>query len=122
MSTNFEDLIIRDTRANQPAAGIPGRVYYVTDEGVTERDNGATWQDISDSGSGTIGGSTGATDNAIIRADGTGGATVQNSAATIDDSGTVNIPTGQTYNINGTPHTHAGGGGGDDFLVVQVFS
>ena len=31
------------------------------------------------SGSGTIGGSTGSTDNAILRADGTGGATIQSS-------------------------------------------
>lgn len=38
---------------------------------------------------GTIGGSTGATDNAILRADGTGGATVQNSAVSIDDSGNI---------------------------------
>ncbi len=52
MSTNFEDLILRDTRANQPAAGVPGRLYYVTDENVTERDNGATWDDVSDSGGG----------------------------------------------------------------------
>ena len=36
---------------------------------------------------GSIGGSTGATDNAILRADGTGGATIQNSSVTIDDSG-----------------------------------
>lgn len=62
-------------------------------------------------GAGTIGGATGSTDNAIIRADGTGGATVQSSLATVDDSGGVNIPTGQTYNINGSPHTHAGGSG-----------
>lgn len=51
-STNFEDLIMRDTRANQPAAGVPGRLYYVTDENVTERDNGATWDDITDAGAG----------------------------------------------------------------------
>lgn len=38
---------------------------------------------------GGIGGSTGATDNAILRADGTGGATVQSSAVTIDDSGNL---------------------------------
>lgn len=36
---------------------------------------------------GGIGGSTGSTDNAVLRADGTGGATLQNSAASIDDSG-----------------------------------
>jgi hypothetical protein len=40
---NFEDLVMRDTRANQPAAGIAGRWYFVTDEGVIERDNGSTW-------------------------------------------------------------------------------
>ena len=36
-----------------------------------------------------IGGSTGATDNRVLRSDGTGGATLQNSAVTIDDSGNV---------------------------------
>src|SRR6185295_18593913 len=39
--------------------------------------------------SGTIGGSTGSTDNAALRADGTGGATLQSSAFIIDDSGHV---------------------------------
>jgi len=37
-------------------------------------------------GTGTVGGSTGATDNAILRADGTGGSTLQNSAVTIADT------------------------------------
>jgi hypothetical protein len=36
-----------------------------------------------------LGGSTGATDNGILRSDGTGGSTLQNSAVTIDDSGNV---------------------------------
>jgi len=36
-----------------------------------------------------IGGSTGATDNRVLRADGTGGVNLQNSAVTIDDSGNV---------------------------------
>jgi len=55
MSTNFEDLILRGLRSTQPAASIPGRLYYVTDEEVTERDNGATWDDISDAGgAGTV--------------------------------------------------------------------
>lgn len=36
---------------------------------------------------GTIGGSTGATDNRLLRADGTGGATVQNSTILVDDAG-----------------------------------
>ena len=29
----------------------------------------------------------------------------------VDHAGSVNIPTGETYDINGTPHTHAGGSG-----------
>lgn len=37
--------------------------------------------------SGSIGGTTGSTDNAIIRADGTGGSTVQSSLTSIDDDG-----------------------------------
>lgn len=50
---NIEQLILPpDTRANQPAAGIPGRIYFVTDEGVLERDNGTAWEDISSVGSG----------------------------------------------------------------------
>lgn len=36
-----------------------------------------------------LGGSTGSTDNRILRSDGTDGATVQNSAVTIDDSGNI---------------------------------
>ena len=48
-NTSFEDLILRDTRANQPVA-YPGRLYYVTDEQVTERDNGSVWQGWSDGG------------------------------------------------------------------------
>ncbi len=47
-----------------------------------------------------------ATDNAITRFDGTTGDTIQNSLATVDDNGAINIPTGQTYKINGSAHTH----------------
>lgn len=44
----------RDTRANQPAANtvLPGTLYYVTDESVTERSNGTSWESYSDSGGG----------------------------------------------------------------------
>jgi hypothetical protein len=57
-------------------------------------------------GSGTVGGSTGGTDNALLRADGTGGSTIQSSAIAIDDSG--NVTGGVTadfttsYKVNGT--------------------
>lgn len=45
---------------------------------------------VAPSGGG-IGGSTGSTDNAILRADGTGGATAQSSSATINDSGVLTV-------------------------------
>lgn len=50
----LENVILRDTRANQPAATAVaiGTWYYVTDESVTERSNGTAWQDCSDAGSG----------------------------------------------------------------------
>jgi hypothetical protein len=50
----LEEVILRDTRANQPAAGdvAAGTIYYVTDENVTERSSGSAWEDISDASSG----------------------------------------------------------------------
>ena len=47
-------------------------------------------------GAGTILGSTGSTDNAVLRADGTGGVTIQNSSVSIDDTGMVSTPSGVT--------------------------
>jgi hypothetical protein len=49
------DIIQRDTRANQPAATTVsvGTLYYVTDEQVTERSNGTTWDDVTDAGGGS---------------------------------------------------------------------
>jgi hypothetical protein len=60
----------------------------------------------SGGGGGGVGGSTGATDNAVLRADGTGGSTVQNSAMTIADNGqtvlALTTNTGQAITILGT--------------------
>jgi hypothetical protein len=41
---------------------------------------------------GGIGGSTGSTDNAVLRANGVGGSTLQSSGVTIDDSDSLNVP------------------------------
>lgn len=62
---------------------------------------------ISAGGNGDVSGPSVSADNAIPRFDGTTGKLIQISNATIDDSGSVNIPSGQTYNINGLAHTHA---------------
>lgn len=53
----------------------------------------ATWN-------GKVAGPASATDNAIARMDGTGGKTLQNSLATVDDSGNMNIPSGAKYKVN----------------------
>mgnify|MGYP003393085710 CR=1 FL=1 len=67
------------------ASGVVRMVGY-------ERASGAAL-----AGSG-IGGSTGATDNAVLRADGTGGATVQSSQVKITDAGALLLDSG---NVNG---------------------
>jgi hypothetical protein len=59
-----------------------------------------TW--ATPTGGGDFAGPASSTDNAIVRFDGTTGKTGQTSLATIDDSGSVNIPTGQAYKINNT--------------------
>lgn len=63
-----------------------GMIVYNTSTSAVNFYNGSSWVAL---GSGTIGGSSGATDNAIITANGTGGATVQSSLATVDDAGVV---------------------------------
>lgn len=74
-----------------------------------------------------IGGSTGATDNRILRADGTGGSTVQSSALTIDDSGNVtgaatyDAGTGG-YKVSGTKVVGAQSAAEADFALTTSLS
>lgn len=75
-----------------------------TGQVLTSNGTGAdpSWQ--TGGGGGSIGGSTGSVDNAMLRADGTGGATLQSSDITIDDATTstqanvtlANVHSGQT--------------------------
>lgn len=58
-----------------------------------------TWSLV---GTGTITGSTGAADNRILRSDGVGGATLQDSAVTINDSGSVLPVTGASQSFGTT--------------------
>lgn len=72
---------------------------------VLKRNAGDTaWECAADATGSGIGGSTGATDNAILRADGTGGSTAQSSAATINDAGYLQTAlfydTGNTFNLS----------------------
>ena len=47
----LDQVVLRGTRAMQPTAPtVPsGTTYFVTDEGVTERNNGSAWESFSDS-------------------------------------------------------------------------
>lgn len=74
-----------------PAAGKVS-VYAKSDGKLYIKDDAGTETDLTATGSGTIGGSTGSTDNALLRADGTGGSTAQASAITVDDNGAITVP------------------------------
>ena len=54
MASRLQDVLLRGTRANQPAIATvaPGTLYYVTDESVTERaaDDNSAWESYSDGG------------------------------------------------------------------------
>jgi hypothetical protein len=51
---------------------------------------------------------TSSTNNAVVRWDGATGDLVQDSLMILSDTGSPNIPAGQTYNVGGVPHTHSG--------------
>jgi hypothetical protein len=80
---------------------IPGGSGFLRADGV--------W---AATGAGDITGTTGTTDDGILIADGTGGATFAASAATASAAGSINIPTGESYKINGSALTAADVGAG----------
>lgn len=61
-------------------------------------------------GAGDVVGPAGATDHALARWNLATGKLLQDSLVTADDSGSVNIPSGQTYKINNVAHGHAPAG------------
>lgn len=63
------------------ATDLVGAVVPIVQDGQNKK------ADASLFGGGSIGGSTGSTDNALVRADGTGGASAQGSIVTLDDAG-----------------------------------
>lgn len=71
-------------------------------------------------GGGGIGGSAGSTDNALIRADGTGGATIQSSGATLSDGSVLMLPKGTI--TASAPHTFSEtwNSGGVTFVGMDI--
>ena len=109
------DITWRGTYAAETAYVINDAVYYsggsyICILGSTGNlpTNETYWnlmaaQGATGEGSGDVAGPDGATDNAVVRYDLTTGKLIQNSLVTIDDSGSVNIPSGQQYLVNGSP-------------------
>lgn len=114
----FPKLIITEGSAPSNADSGDQKLYIDSADHKLKRKN-SSGTVVTIESTGTIGGATGSTDNAVLRADGTGGATVQSSLMTVDDNGKPNIPTGQTYDINGSPHTHAAGASG--LLAITAY-
>ena len=71
---------------NLPASGITGEIRLVMDTDDLYEWNGSAWERITQN-SADVTGPASSTDNAIARYDGTTGKVIQNSGATIYDSG-----------------------------------
>ena len=66
-------------------------------------------------GTGDVLGPATSVDNSITRFNGTNNKTIQDSLATVDDSGSINIPSGQTYKINTSSLAYSDLAGNRDF-------
>lgn len=82
------DLIVATADNTVTRLAVGTNDYVLTADSTAG--SGVAWK----AASGGIGGSTGATDNALLRADGTGGSTAQNSAVTVDDNGLFTMARG----------------------------
>lgn len=69
----------------------PTRFIYYT---------GAAWAPVPN-GTGNVTGPGASTDRSLVRWNGAGGTDLFNSVATLNDTGSINLPIGQSYNING---------------------
>lgn len=85
------------THSGDPATPANGDLWYnISSNALKARINGSTVSLGAGGGTGTVTGPVSSTDNAIVRWDGTGGATLQDSSVTVDDSGNVSVPGGVT--------------------------
>lgn len=87
------------TGSSTPTSCIPGKVYTTTGLSPAKAwvgTSAGTCTPIDPATAGDVIGPASATDNAIARFDATTGKLIQNSAVTIDDSGSVTVPAGQS--------------------------
>jgi hypothetical protein len=121
-----DDVLEYTNYAGFPATGETGKIYVDLTTNKCYRWSGSAYVYITSGAVDSVNGKTGvvtlsksdvglgnvtnnaqvkkvssSTDNAIVRWDGVTGDLPQDSLVTISDTGTVNIPSGQNYNING---------------------
>jgi len=94
------DIVFADGTEWDPGDGQGAYIYY-----------GGAWHKLQNTAVGTIIGSTGSTDNALIRANGTGGSTIQSSGIIVDDSN--NVTGAGTIDIGNADTTLARASAGD---------
>lgn len=99
--------VIIPSSASLPGTCSTGQLYADTDATSGQRlylcQSANTWVLQGDGGGGgSIGGTLGSTDNAIPRADGTGGSTLQASGCTISDTNVLTCPGGFSGATSGT--------------------
>ena len=90
---------IRSKVADSTTVATPvgyGVIYYNAQSNKFRVYANGAWSDLGAGGGGGIGGSTGSVDNSIIRANGTGGSTIQSSQISISDTGDLSIGTDAT--------------------------
>lgn len=90
-------------RSSAPSTPSTGDIYL--DDGTNtssgspgwRRWNGSAWEDVGALNAGGVGLPVSSTDNAVVRWNGTGGDTIQDSTPTIDDNGKLTLPDSATY-------------------------
>lgn len=88
--------VLLGVSSSDPTATLPFTIDSAT---------GRLLVDLTGGGSGDVLAPATSADNSIARWDGTNGAQLAGSLATIDDNGSIDIPTGQSYKINGAALT-----------------
>lgn len=106
-----DEAVLEGVIADIPSATGSKRFFWASDTNRLYYDEGS-WVIVTPQPSSS-------TDHAVARYDGTDGS-LQDSLVTIDDSGSINIPSGQTYDINGTPLSKSDIGLGNVTNDLQV--
>ena len=105
-TVNLASKILRlPSSTSLPGTCSTGDIYMDTDAATGKRiyacESANTWVLQGDGSTGSIGGTTGATDNAVLRADGVGGSTVQASGCTLSDTDQMTCPGGFVAGTSG---------------------